>query len=196
MKVFIYGKNTDDKGTQLETLTTAILKSLGYTVSPNEITSGGGELDVVATKKDSIAGEICLICECKAHNSLITMNDWYKFIGKLHLKQKENQLTRGLMIALSGANGYVMGSYRDIKSDNYISLITNEDLLEYIQKIHPIVSEKQVAKMISNYSRKDVVDVNIIYYDNCYYWYICFPSGEYTILKDDLSGVEDEYLVA
>lgn len=194
MKVFVYGKNTDDKGKQLEELTGAILKSMGFVVTRNERGAGGGELDVVASKKEPIGGEINLVCECKAHNALITMNDWYKFIGKIHLMQRGNQMTHGLMIALSGANGYVMGSYKDIKSDNYITLITNEDLLEHIQAFHPMLSEKKVAQAIGNYSRKGVVDCNIIYYENCFYWYICFPNGEYTILKEDLSNIDADYV--
>lgn len=194
MKVFIYGKNSDDKGAQLEALTAAILKNMGYTISCNEISSGGSELDVVATKKEPIGGDICLICECKARNDLVSMNDWLKFIGKVYLEQRKNQMTYGLMIALSGANGYVLGSYKDLKTENFISLITNEELLGQIQSVHPMMSRTQVEDIIGQYSRKDIVDTSIIYYENCFYWYLRFPNGEYTILKDDLSNVEDEKL--
>ena len=196
MRLFVYGKNKDDKGTQLEALTAAILKGMGFTVVRNEVKSGGNELDVVATKKESIGGDINLVCECKAHNNLITMNDWLKFIGKLHLEQRKNQLTHGLMIALSGANGNVLGSYKDIKTDNYITLITNEDIFDYILTIHTMATERQVVDVVGRYTRKDIVEINIIYYDNCYYWHICFPSGEYTILKDDFSDVEADVLGA
>lgn len=37
MKVFVYGNTNDDKGTQLESLTASILKSMGYAVNSNEI---------------------------------------------------------------------------------------------------------------------------------------------------------------
>lgn len=194
MKIYVYGNTNDDKGVQLESLTASILKSMGYAVNSNEIKSGGNELDVVATKKEPIGGEVCLICECKAHNSLITMNDWLKFIGKLYLEQKKNQLSHGLMIALSGANGNVLGSYKEIKEGNFITLITNEELLSHIQTIHPMLTEKQVVDAVGRYSRKDVVDTNIIYYSNAFYWYVSFPNGVYTILKDDLSAVDDEML--
>lgn len=194
MKIFVYGKTNDDKGSQLEALTAAILKSMGYSVVRNEVKSGGNELDVVATKREPIGGDVSLICECKSRNDLISMNDWLKFIGKLHLEQRKNQMTHGLMIALNGANGNVLGSYKDIKSDNYITLITDEDLLAHINAIHQMIPEKQVPKMIGQYSRKDVVDTNIIYYENCFYWHVCFPNGEYTILKEDLSNVVDDDL--
>ena len=49
MRLFVYGKNKDDKGTQLEALTAAILKGMGFAVVRNEVKSGGNELDVVAT---------------------------------------------------------------------------------------------------------------------------------------------------
>lgn len=196
MRLFVYGKNKDDKGTQLEALTAALLKGMGFVVVRNEVKSGGNELDVVATKKEAIGGDINLICECKAHNNLITMNDWLKFIGKLHLEQRKNQLTHGLMIALSGANGNVLGSYNDIKTDNYITLITNEDIFGYILTTHAMATERQVADVVGRYTRKDIVEINIIYYDNCYYWHICFPSGEYTLLKDNFSDVESNRLSA
>lgn len=47
MKIFVYGKTNDDKGAQLEALTAAILKSMGYSVIRNEVKSGGNELDVL-----------------------------------------------------------------------------------------------------------------------------------------------------
>jgi len=196
MRVFVYGKNSDDKGTQLEALTSAILKNMGYTISRNEISSGGNELDVVATRKEPYGGVTRLICECKAYNSLISMNEWLKFIGKLHLEQRKDQMTHGLMIALSGANGYVLGSYNDIKNDNYITLITNNDIYDHIAAINAILSEREAVEIIRNYTRKNIVDVNIIYYNNSFYWHVCFPNGEYTILKDDLTGIDDESLVA
>lgn len=196
MRLFVYGKNKDDKGTQLEALTAAILKGMGYAVVRNEVKSGGNELDVVATKKEAIGGDINLICECKAHNNLITMNDWLKFIGKLHLEQRKNQMTHGLMIALSGANGNVLGSYNEIKTDNYITLITNEDIFEHILVIHTMATERQTADVVGRYTRKDIVETNIIYFDNCYYWHICFPNGEYTILKDDFTNVDADLLAA
>ena len=43
MKIFVYGKTNDDKGSQLEALTAAILKSMGYSVVRNEVKSGGNE---------------------------------------------------------------------------------------------------------------------------------------------------------
>ena len=72
-------------------------------------------------------------------------------------------MTHGLMIALSGANGYVLGSYNDIKNDNYITLITNKDIYDYISATHVLLPEKEVSEIIGNYTRKNIVDVNLIF---------------------------------
>ena len=49
MRLFVYGNNKDDKGTQLEVLTAAILKGMGYVVVRNEVKSGGNELGIRGT---------------------------------------------------------------------------------------------------------------------------------------------------
>lgn len=52
------------------------------------------------------------------------MTDWLKFIGKLTIERKKNPNAIGLMIALSGANGSVMGSYQtDFFNDSNDSTI-------------------------------------------------------------------------
>lgn len=195
MRVFVYGKSSDDKGHQLEALMAAILKNLGYDrVILNERDTGGHEVDVTATKKEPIGEDTTLICECKALKSLVETTDWLKFVGKIYLAHRKDSRTQGLMVALSGVNGHVMGNYKEIKEDKFITLITNEDIYEYITQLHSMMPEKDVIQAISQYTRKDVVCANIIYYDNLYYWQVCFPNGEYTILKDDLSNVDDDIL--
>lgn len=196
MKVFVYGKSSDDKGHQLETLMAAILKNLGYDrVTLNERGAGGHEIDVTATKKEPIGEDTTLLCECKALKSLVEMTDWLKFVGKIYLAQRKDSRTQGLMVALSGVNGSVMGNYKEIKGDKFITLITNEDIYEYITRLHPMLPEKDVERHIYQYTRKDVVSANIIYYDSLFYWHICFPNGEYTILKDNLSSIDKDKLV-
>lgn len=196
MKVFVFGKSADDKGHQLETLMAAILRNLGYSkIILNERGAGGHEVDVTATKKEPIGEDTTLICECKAHKSLVEMTDWLKFVGKIYMAHRKDSRALGLMVALSGVNGSVMGNYKDIKEDKFITLITNEDIYEYITRLHPMLPEEDVVRYVNQYTRKDVVNVNIIYYDNLFYWQICFPNGEYTILKDDLSSIDEGRLV-
>ena len=112
MKIYVYGNTNDDKGVQLESLTASILKSMGYAVNSNEIKSGGNELDVVATKKEPIGGEVCLICECKAHENPVNMNDWLKFLGKVYKEKRKNSLSSGLMIALNSLVNYILNKKR------------------------------------------------------------------------------------
>ena len=51
MKLYILGNSKDDKGTQLEQLTTKILEYQGYTnILTNVQVSGASEIDVTARK--------------------------------------------------------------------------------------------------------------------------------------------------
>lgn len=85
IKLYIVGANNDDKGTQLEELTTTILQKQGYTnISTNAINSGGSEIDAIAVHKNHLGVtevEYPVICECKAHNKPINITDWLKFMA-------------------------------------------------------------------------------------------------------------------
>ena len=87
MRLRILGENNDSRGSQLEALTERILNCLGYeNIIKNRISHGGHEIDVEARlPQPSIAESSVtrLICECKAHNAPIGINDWLKFLGKL-----------------------------------------------------------------------------------------------------------------
>ena len=53
----------------------------------HEIGSGGNEIDVVAEKHMTnfgVSKTYPLICECKAHENPVNMNDWLKFLGKVY----------------------------------------------------------------------------------------------------------------
>ena len=55
--MIILGKNTDDKGKQLEAITHNLLASKGYTnITTNLISTGGHEIDVVADYVQEILG--------------------------------------------------------------------------------------------------------------------------------------------
>ena len=138
MKLYILGKNTDDKGSQLEDRTRDILASQGYeNIVANTVYSGGSEIYVAASYKKQVGiknMDFPVICECKAHDKAIVITDWLKFIGKLYIEKLKNEHTIGLMIALSGANGNVVGSYNDIKDKGFIQLIANDDLIVLLAK--------------------------------------------------------------
>ena len=83
MKLHILGKNKKDKGGQLETLTKLILANQGYTnITLNYIGTGGHEIDVYAIRRQTVGikeVEYPVICECKAHEKMISMPDYDKF---------------------------------------------------------------------------------------------------------------------
>lgn len=191
MKVYILGKNKDDKGSQLEKLTYKILEEQGYSnIVPNMQVSGASELDLSAIKYDHtgiIDVPIPVLCECKAHNNYITMSDWLKFIGKLYIERKKPNCssTIGLMIALSGANGAVQGSYKDdFSQDPLTQLITNNDLYKLIAKIYKLNDIQAIKEQLySNYNIQ-CSDIDIVYYEHCYIL-VSLGDGEYTLCDNN-----------
>ena len=94
MQLYILGKNTDDKGTQLEQLTERLLNYQGLdNIQLSVIGTGGNEVDVTAYHKVTIGLKqqtVKVIVECKAHQTDIDMTDWLKFKGKYWEEQKKN----------------------------------------------------------------------------------------------------------
>lgn len=186
IKLYIIGANNDDKGSQLEELTTAILKKQGYiNISTNAIYSGGSEIDAIATHQNRLGVskiEYPVICECKAHNKPININDWLKFIGKIYIEKLNNSHTVGLMIALSGANGNVIGSYNEIKKHQFIHLIANDDLVSLLVEGYSLSHPNHIESHISQYTNKKIVEIGLVYYSQCIYWVISFIEGGFTLL--------------
>lgn len=120
MKLHILASGKKAKGIQLERLTQRILEHIGYEyVNTNKIGAGGDEIDVDAkyVLPQPVENSVYrVICECKAHEKPITIDDWDKFIGKVY-KYDRNGLTMGLMIALSDANGNVKGDINDCNTN-------------------------------------------------------------------------------
>lgn len=198
MELYILGKNNDDKGTQLEKLTVQLLKNQGYTnITCNEISNGGNEIDVIATHKYLLGAqyiECPVICECKAHNKPITMNDWLKFIGKFFLKKLENPQTISLFIALSGANGNVIGSYNALKRNTSIHLLTNDDLTNLIKQYYNLNDISYIKKQIQDFYPIDISNTNLIYYNQQIWWIIEFVNGKYTIWEQQNINIENDSL--
>lgn len=139
--MLILGKNSDDKGTQLENLTRSILFTLGYTnIVANEIRSGAEEIDVSAERQfPAIRGvQVAeLICECKAYKKPVDINDWLKFLGKLFTAEKcQSQTVYGCFVALNGVKGSVAGHYKNLAyHTNIITLVSGEDLFKRVSEI-------------------------------------------------------------
>lgn len=196
MKLYILGKNTDDKGTQLEELTRDILASQGYeNIVANSVYSGGSEIDVAASYKKQVGiknMDFPVICECKAHDKSIVMTDWLKFIGKLYIEKLKNEHTIGLMIALSGANGNVVGSYNDIKDKGFIQLIANDDLIVLLSKKYSLSKLSSIEEYVNKFTDRILTEICLAYYNKSIYWIIGFAEGEYTVIRHDYQAISKE----
>ena len=117
MQLYILGKNSDDKDTQLEQLTVKILEHQGIEdITTNIQGAGGNEIDITAYSQTTIG--ICpqktkVIGECKAQKAPINITDWLKFISKFHYTREIESNVVGIMVCLSGANGAVVGMYNE-----------------------------------------------------------------------------------
>ncbi len=195
-RLYIIGSNSDDKGTQLEKLTTVILKRQGYTnISTNVIGLGGNEVDVKAIYKHPLGvnmTEFSLLCECKAHNNPINMTDWLKFIGKLSIQRLEDSNTTGLMIALSGANGNVIGSYEELKRYGFINLIVNDDLVKLLSDEFSLCNPIEIENIIYQFTDRRISEISLLYYAEKVYWIISFVDDGFALLSHDSQILKSE----
>ena len=200
MRLLLLEENKDKKGKLLETIVKVLLASYGYDyVATNEIGAGGNEIDVVAEKKQIIVGGVKtypLICECKAHESPVNMNDWLKFLGKVYKEKRKNSLSSGLMIALSDANGNVKGDIRNDNNQEETKLITGNELIEPIIQHYGLVSNTEIANIIKHWTNLTITDRDVAFYNNTPYWIIYFTDGSYTILNKDGQFLKEEVLNA
>ena len=184
MRLYILGKNSDDKGTQLEQLTVRILESQRLqNIQTNIQGSGGNEVDVTAHLLQPIGvktEEVKVIAECKAYNDPINMSDWLKFIGKLCYANKKTSHTIGIMICLSGANGAVVGMYNENHiADQTVQLIANGDLINLISTCFEVEQEIKVRERIVAMSYDNIYEMNLLFYDKKIYWAISLPSQRF-----------------
>ena len=195
MKLILLEQNKDKKGSLLESIVKILLSSFGYEyVATNEIGAGGNEIDIVAEKRLRSIGEITtypLICECKAHEAPINMNDWLKFLGKIYKEKRKNSLSTGLMIALSDANGNVKG---DIRNESYredVRLITGNDLVEPVISYYKMSSVSELLHAIKRWTNLTIIEYDIAFYSNTPYWILYFSNGTFTVLDKDCHYLQD-----
>lgn len=190
MKLIILGKSKDDKGTQLEQLTSRILEFQGYSNIVNNVqVSGASELDVTAFKVDRVGiNDIVspVICECKAHERPISMTDWLKFIGKIHIARKKESRTIGLMLALSGANGAVVGSASsDFKDDPCVQLIANDDIVKLLSKVYNLPEPNIIKDQLTHWPIPAITEIYPVYYNYHIWWLVGCEDGHFTICHSD-----------
>lgn len=186
MKLYVLGKDKKDKGTQLENLTKRILAEQGYVnITRSVIGRGGHEIDVYAVREFQTGIQIMqypIICECKAHEKMVSMPDYDKFKGKLATAQTDNKNTVGLLIALSGAMGTVIGANQS--SQNDIQLIANDDIIKLISDLYSLQNVYFINKRIKSITEKSITGIDLVYYNDNVFWLISFSGGDYFLMDN------------
>lgn len=201
MQLFILGKNSDDKGTQLEKLTGTLLKKLGYSnIVFNEVNAGADEKDVTAEYVHQGIGSTItykVIVESKAYNKPINLPDWLKFLGKFFSAGLEDGNIQGCFIALSGANGNVIGHFNTIQSKRKeIKLITGDNLITALQTPYKLKTVDEIINLIAAQTDKHIINTELCYYSDLIYWIISFKDNAYTLLSHDGKTIDEKEAVA
>lgn len=193
MKLYILGKNKKDKGNQLENLTKKILAEQGYkNITKSVIGQGGHEIDVYAVRELQSGIEKIkypIICECKAHEKMVSMPDYDKFKGKLATAKENNKNTTGILIALSGAMGTVIGANE--LSQSKIQLIANDDIIDLISHLYTLHDTYSLRKQIRSITDRNIISIDLVYYNDDIFWLITFGGGYYFLMNNLLEVLDD-----
>jgi hypothetical protein len=184
MRLYILGRDTDDKGTQLEILTSELFASLGYEQIKMNVANDAGEVDVDAVHITPLPmknKQTTIIAECKAHKSPLNMTDWLKFLGKLYIAKVRGANVAGCLVALSGVNGNVLGSYDSIKDIADVRLIDSTVLVDYLMRSHGLVARPHITR-ISDASGRTYLSVDLAYYQRKLFWTLTYDDGRFTFL--------------
>jgi len=186
MRLHILGKNSDDRGKQLEILTKELLESLGYERLKLNVANDAGEVDVQAEFVTPLPVEpkrTKVIAECKAHKDPLNMTDWLKFLGKLFIAEANDEDVAGCLVALSGVNGNVLGSLECLKRKN-VRLVESTTLIDYLSKSHGLVPIGKLQRYLAS-TGKTYLAFDLVYYQRRVYWVISYDGGAYTTLEAD-----------
>ena len=195
MRLFILGLTNDDRGTQLEILTRELLESLGYQRLKMNVANDAGEVDVegeFVTPTPVTPKTTRLIAECKAHKDPLNMTDWLKFLGKVYVAESHNDDVTGCVVALSGVNGNVLGSYDALKRTN-IRLLDSTTLIEYLAKSHGLAPRPKLLRHLAS-TGPTHLSINLVYYQRRVYWVVGYDNGRYTLLDADTNYPNDQTL--
>jgi hypothetical protein len=193
MKLHIVGATAEDKGRQLETITREILESLGYQRLQLNVESEAGEVDVQGVHITPAAVdpiEVRVIAECKAHKNPLNLPDWLKFLGKVHIARQAEPNAYGCLIALSGVNGHVLGSYSAVRG--HVRLVDSSHLIEYLARAHHLAPQSKLVEYL-NSSGRTYLGISLVYYNRHVYWLVGF-DGAYTLLAADVTKPNDDQL--
>jgi hypothetical protein len=186
--MLVLGVTADDKGTQLEALVHTELESQGYVeVYSNVVGSGGSELDVTAKRKFALIRTdhvTPVVCEAKAYRDPVNLPTWQKFLGKLFIERSETPTTIGILVALSGVNGNVRGSYESLrKKDGSLFIFDGGNLLDRAREAGAIASEDKVRQSVQEQFHRGVSGVEPAYYGGGYFWIVRWNDEEYSVVN-------------
>lgn len=188
MNLFILGKNSEQKGAELERLCSRLFISLGYrNVTLNAVRAGGNEYDVVAEKtftdENGVQITAPIFAECKAYKTPCDINHWEKFLGKFQTQYFKNNHAEGYFVALSGVNGNVWGAAEEYRNSNNIHLIAKDNLTDFLIKEFHLSTANFIREIANLYTSRAVYTVDIILYDNSIYWLVRFDSADFTLFS-------------
>ncbi|MEU7619416.1 hypothetical protein AB0B27_25435 [Micromonospora rifamycinica] len=180
------------------------LESQGYVeVYSNVVGSGGNELDVTAKRRFALLGKehvTSVICEAKAYRDPVNMPIWQKFLGKLFIKRSEMPTTIGILVALSGFNGNVRGSYESLQAkDANLFVFDGRDLFNRARETKEIASDGEVRRSVQEQFRRGISSIEPAYYGGGYFWIVWWNGEEYSVVNahgDRLLAQEVENLRA
>lgn len=195
-RLYILGATNDEKGTQLESLISCILKKKGCRdIKVNQLHAGGSEIDVTAFQtqlSDSIKEDQYVICECKAYAKPVALPDWLKFLGKVFSASLEKGNVYGIFVALSGVNGNVNSAYDTYKCKcPNVELVTKESLLHLIEDSFDVASVDLIESLLQKYVGAPVHELSLAYYNHEIYW-VAFFNEVYVILSRKGGVISDE----
>ncbi|MET4538346.1 hypothetical protein ABIE37_000101 [Arthrobacter bambusae] len=185
--MLVLGKTADDKGAQLEALVRRILQHQGYKkVRLNVVGAGGNELDVKGIHELLVFDEVQetpVLCEAKAYADPVNMPTWQKFLGKLFLERLEHKNVIGMLVALSGVNGNVAGSYESLRQrDRSVFVVDGDVMVEHSEKSDEIGALDTVKQAVVERFHKEPERMDPAYYGGDFYWVVRWKNDEYSIV--------------
>ncbi|PHQ34781.1 restriction endonuclease [Rhodopirellula bahusiensis] len=193
--MIILAATSNDKGKQLETLTMNLLRHRGYENCTTNVMANGAEIDVRGELPLPGLGTTRhqkLICECKAHKSVMDMTQWCKFLGKVfHQEACTESEVAGCFVSLSGVNGHVQGNYDELSGHRKnISLLHGDELLKLIAEIIPFIALAEISRRARTLTDRTASRFEPAYHNGQMFWIIVFSGGEFTILSAEGVAIE------
>ena len=84
--------------------------------------------------------------------------------------------------------------YDKLPDKNYLSLICNEQLTSAVGSHYKLKSVEEIRSFVEHKTVRAIDTINLVYYEKEIWWLVGFVHGEFTVLSDKLTVVDDKYL--